>query len=155
MSLKHDVINQISTIVTLIDCQITSVKEIRSFLKTSLKQDKEIKNKRKKKKETWRNGWRSGSTASHYSPDRHTRTGSSPAIVTGSAFSSPDLGNSHGSGTTSLTHSSNRSLRNTQSPSESYQQHQHQQRSEQQQPLEEEVLVEKKRNPLKMQCSTS
>ncbi|XP_043500724.1 rho guanine nucleotide exchange factor 28 isoform X2 [Polistes fuscatus] len=83
------------------------------------------------------NNSRSGSTASHYSPDRHTRTGSSPAIVTGSAFSSPDLGNNHGSGT-SLTHSSNRSLRNTQSPPESYQQ-QHQ-RAEQQQPLEEEVI---------------
>nr|XP_050855478.1 rho guanine nucleotide exchange factor 28 isoform X1 [Vespula vulgaris] len=85
------------------------------------------------------NNSRSGSTASHYSPDRHTRTGSSPAIVTGSAFSSPELGNSHGSsGTTSQTHSSNRSLRNTRSPPESYQQ-QHQ-RAEQQQPLEEEVI---------------
>ncbi|XP_046825776.1 rho guanine nucleotide exchange factor 28 isoform X2 [Vespa crabro] len=85
------------------------------------------------------NNSRSGSTASHYSPDRHTRTGSSPAIVTGSTFSSPELGNSHGnSGTTSQIHSSNRSLRNTRSPPESYQQ-QHQ-RAEQQQPLEEEVI---------------
>ncbi|KAK2586105.1 hypothetical protein KPH14_008385 [Odynerus spinipes] len=84
------------------------------------------------------NNSRSGSTASHYSPDRHTRTGSSPAIVTGSAFSSPELGNSHGSGgTTSQTHSSSKSLRITCSPPESYQQHQ---RPEQQQPLEEEVI---------------
>ncbi|XP_076636511.1 rho guanine nucleotide exchange factor 18 cysts isoform X2 [Colletes latitarsis] len=81
------------------------------------------------------NNTRSGGTSNN-SPDRHSRTGSSPAIVTGSAYSSPELGNSHAS--TSQIHSSNRSLRITRSPPEySHQQHQ---RTEQQQPLEEEVI---------------
>lgn len=77
---------------------------------------------------------RSGSTSNN-SPDRHSRTGSSPAIVTGSTYSSPELGNNH-AGTS---HSSNRSLRITRSPPEYPHQQQHQ-RTEQQQPLEEEVI---------------
>ncbi|XP_025156350.1 A-kinase anchor protein 13 isoform X3 [Harpegnathos saltator] len=100
------------------------------------------------------NNTRSGSTASNNSPDRHSRTGSSPAIVTGSAYSSPELGNNSHAGS-SHTHSSNRSLRITRSPPDSYaHQTQHQQRgdpppppqqpppptSAQQQPLEEEVI---------------
>ncbi|XP_053972864.1 rho guanine nucleotide exchange factor 2 isoform X2 [Hylaeus volcanicus] len=81
------------------------------------------------------NNTRSGGTSNN-SPDRHSRTGSSPAIVTGSTYSSPELGNSHAS--TSQIHSSNRSLRITRSPPEySHQQHQ---RTEQQQPSEEEVI---------------
>ncbi|KAG7206339.1 hypothetical protein KM043_003710 [Ampulex compressa] len=91
------------------------------------------------------NNSRSGSATSNNSPDRHSRTGSSPAIVTGSAFSSPELGNSHAG--TSQSHSSNRSLRITRSPPEAYahqqqaqHQQQHHQRGEQQQPLEEEVI---------------
>ena len=82
------------------------------------------------------NNTRSGG-ASNNSPDRHSRTGSSPAIVTGSAYSSPELGNNHAS--TSQTHSSNRSLRITRSPPEYSHQQQHQ-KAEQQQPLEEEVI---------------
>ncbi|XP_012532331.1 A-kinase anchor protein 13 isoform X2 [Monomorium pharaonis] len=103
------------------------------------------------------NNSRSGSTASNNSPDRHSRAGSSPAIVTGSAYSSPELGNSHhhGIGGNHI-HSSNRSLRVTRSPpdtsyahqQQAQQQQQHQQRSmepqsqqqQQQQPLEEEVI---------------
>ncbi|XP_032669735.1 rho guanine nucleotide exchange factor 18-like isoform X4 [Odontomachus brunneus] len=101
------------------------------------------------------NNTRSGSTASNNSPDRHSRAGSSPAIVTGSAYSSPELGNSHAG--SSHTHSSNRSLRITRSPPDTYaHQTQHQQRGDppqqqpppppqqqqqqQQQPLEEEVI---------------
>ncbi|XP_012347640.1 A-kinase anchor protein 13 isoform X4 [Apis florea] len=80
------------------------------------------------------NNNRSGSTSNN-SPDRHSRTGSSPAIVTGSTYSSPELGNNH-AGTS---HSSNRSLRITRSPPEYPHQQQHQ-RTEQQQPLEEEVI---------------
>ncbi|XP_015429693.1 PREDICTED: A-kinase anchor protein 13 [Dufourea novaeangliae] len=89
------------------------------------------------------NNTRSGGTSNN-SPDRHSRTGSSPAIVTGSTYSSPELGNNHAS--TSQIHSSNRSLRITRSPPEySHQQQQQQQhpqhpRTEQQQPLEEEVI---------------
>nr|XP_012147665.1 PREDICTED: rho guanine nucleotide exchange factor 18-like isoform X3 [Megachile rotundata] len=79
---------------------------------------------------------RSGSTSNN-SPDRHSRTGSSPAIVTGSTYSSPELGNNHAG--VSQTHSSNRSLRITRSPPEYSHQQQHQ-RTEQQQPLEEEVI---------------
>ncbi|GAB1861998.1 A-kinase anchor protein 13 [Camponotus japonicus] len=98
------------------------------------------------------NNTRSSSTTSNNSPDRHSRTGSSPAIVTSSAYSSPELGNSHHHGISSGSHtySSNRSLRITRSPPEvSYaqQQQQQQQRSaeqqsqqQQQQPLEEEVI---------------
>ncbi|XP_070522801.1 rho guanine nucleotide exchange factor 28 isoform X2 [Cardiocondyla obscurior] len=114
------------------------------------------------------NNTRSGSTASNNSPDRHSRAGSSPAIVSGSAYSSPELGNSHhhGIGGGNHTHSSNRSLRITRSPPDaSYthqqvqQQHQQQQQQQQrntepqvqpqpqpppqqqqQQPLEEEVI---------------
>ncbi|XP_011640478.1 rho guanine nucleotide exchange factor 18 isoform X2 [Pogonomyrmex barbatus] len=91
------------------------------------------------------NNTRSGSTASNNSPDRHSRTGSSPAIVTGSAYSSPELGNSHhhGMGGGSHTHSSNRSLRITRSPPDTpyaHQQAQQQQQQQQQQPLEEEVF---------------
>ncbi|XP_076237444.1 rho guanine nucleotide exchange factor 18 cysts isoform X2 [Calliopsis andreniformis] len=82
------------------------------------------------------NNARSGGTNNN-SPDRHSRTGSSPAIVTGSTYSSPELGNNHAS--TSQTHSSNRSLRVTRSPPEYSHQQQHQ-RTEQQQPLEEEML---------------
>ncbi|KOX74133.1 A-kinase anchor protein 13 [Melipona quadrifasciata] len=80
--------------------------------------------------------FRSGNTSNN-SPDRHSRTGSSPAIVTGSTYSSPELGNNHAG--TSQTHSSNRSLRITRSPPEYSHQQQHQ-RTEQQQPLEEEVI---------------
>lgn len=80
--------------------------------------------------------YRSGSTSNN-SPDRHSRTGSSPAIVTGSTYSSPELGNNHAA--TSQSHSSNRSLRITRSPPEYSHQQQHQ-RTEQQQPLEEEVI---------------
>ncbi|XP_017892882.1 rho guanine nucleotide exchange factor 2 isoform X2 [Ceratina calcarata] len=96
------------------------------------------------------NNTRSGSTSNN-SPDRHSRTGSSPAIVTtGSTYSSPELGNNHAG--TSQTHSSNRSLRITRSPPEyshQQQQQQHQrvehhqqqqQQQQQQQPLEEEVI---------------
>ncbi|KAK9304542.1 hypothetical protein QLX08_004163 [Tetragonisca angustula] len=82
------------------------------------------------------NNTRSGNTSNN-SPDRHSRTGSSPAIVTGSTYSSPELGNNHAG--TSQTHSSNRSLRITRSPPEYSHQQQHQ-RTEQQQPLEEEVI---------------
>ncbi|XP_060818383.1 rho guanine nucleotide exchange factor 18 isoform X2 [Bombus pascuorum] len=82
------------------------------------------------------NNTRSGSTSNN-SPDRHSRTGSSPAIVTGSTYSSPELGNNHAA--TSQSHSSNRSLRVTRSPPEYSHQQQHQ-RTEQQQPLEEEVI---------------
>ncbi|XP_076176426.1 rho guanine nucleotide exchange factor 18 cysts isoform X2 [Ptiloglossa arizonensis] len=82
------------------------------------------------------NNTRSGGTSNN-SPDRHSRTGSSPAIVTGSTYSSPELGNSHAS--TSQIHSSNRSLRITRSPPEYSLQQQHQ-RTELQQPLEEEVI---------------
>ncbi|XP_014473860.1 PREDICTED: rho guanine nucleotide exchange factor 18 isoform X3 [Dinoponera quadriceps] len=88
------------------------------------------------------NNARSGSTASNNSPDRHSRAGSSPAVVTGSAYSSPELGNSHAGSSHS---SSNRSLRITRSPPDSYA-HQHQQRGDPppqpppQQPLEEEVI---------------
>ncbi|XP_076475182.1 rho guanine nucleotide exchange factor 18 cysts isoform X2 [Bombus vancouverensis nearcticus] len=82
------------------------------------------------------NNSRSGSTSNN-SPDRHSRTGSSPAIVTGSTYSSPELGNNHAA--TSQSHSSNRSLRITRSPPEYSHQQQHQ-RTEQQQPLEEEVI---------------
>ncbi|KAH0956661.1 hypothetical protein HN011_006687 [Eciton burchellii] len=97
------------------------------------------------------NNTRSGSTASNNSPDRHSRTGSSPAIVTSSAYSSPELGNSHHHGV-SHTHSSNRSLRITRSPPDTSYSHQHQQQrnvdsqpsqqqlQQQQQPLEEEVI---------------
>nr|XP_034189144.1 rho guanine nucleotide exchange factor 2-like isoform X3 [Osmia lignaria] len=81
------------------------------------------------------NNTRSGSTSNN-SPDRHSRTGSSPAIVTGSTYSSPELGNNHAG--VSQTHS-NRSLRITRSPPEYSHQQQHQ-RSEQQQPMEEEVI---------------
>ncbi|XP_072750985.1 uncharacterized protein Cyst isoform X4 [Anoplolepis gracilipes] len=98
------------------------------------------------------NNTRSSSTASNNSPDRHSRTGSSPAIVTSSAYSSPELGNSHHHGISSGSHtySSNRSLRITRSPPEvSYAQQQQQRSTEQQpqqqqqqpqQPLEEEVI---------------
>ncbi|XP_071573187.1 uncharacterized protein Cyst isoform X3 [Temnothorax nylanderi] len=112
------------------------------------------------------NNTRSGSTASNNSPDRHSRAGSSPAIVTGSVYSSPELGNSHHHGICgNNTHSSNRSLRITRSPPDtSYahqqaQQQQHQQQrnaepqpqppppqqqqqqqQQQQPPLEEEVI---------------
>ncbi|XP_070169964.1 rho guanine nucleotide exchange factor 28 isoform X8 [Polyergus mexicanus] len=97
------------------------------------------------------NNTRSSSTASNNSPDRHSRTGSSPAIVTSSAYSSPELGNSHhhGIGSGSHTYSSNRSFRITRSPPEvSYAQQQQQQQrgaeqhsqQQQQQPLEEEVI---------------
>ncbi|XP_034947082.1 rho guanine nucleotide exchange factor 28 isoform X2 [Chelonus insularis] len=91
---------------------------------------------------------RSGSAGCNNSPDRHSRTGSSPATVTSSAYSSPELGNNHNNGN----HSSNRSLRITRSPPEPYhhqsqqhlqplhQQSSHQQRPEPQQPLEEEVI---------------
>ncbi|CAK9818677.1 A-kinase anchor protein 13 [Anthophora plagiata] len=83
------------------------------------------------------NNTRTGSTSNN-SPDRHSRTGSSPAIVTGSTYSSSsELGNNHAG--TSQTHSSNRSLRITRSPPEYPHQQQHQ-RTEQQQPLEEEVI---------------
>ncbi|XP_011707775.1 PREDICTED: rho guanine nucleotide exchange factor 18-like isoform X3 [Wasmannia auropunctata] len=105
------------------------------------------------------NNTRSGSTASNNSPDRHSRAGSSPAIVTGSAYSSPELGNSHGIGGGNHTHLSNRSLRVTRSPPDTpyvqvqqqQQQQQQQQRNtepqsqqqqqqQQQQPPEEEVI---------------
>ncbi|XP_076750356.1 rho guanine nucleotide exchange factor 18 cysts isoform X2 [Xylocopa sonorina] len=82
------------------------------------------------------NNTRSGG-AGNNSPDRHSRTGSSPAIVTSSTYSSPELGNNHAG--TSQTHSSNRSLRITRSPPE-YPHQQQNQRTEQQQPLEEEVI---------------
>ncbi|XP_066589609.1 rho guanine nucleotide exchange factor 2 isoform X2 [Prorops nasuta] len=87
---------------------------------------------------------RSGSTASNHSPDRHLRTGSSPAMVSGSAFSSPELGSNHSnSGSSSQIHSSSsRSLRVTRSPPEPYQSQtqQQNQRPDPTQPLEEEVI---------------
>ncbi|XP_076303859.1 rho guanine nucleotide exchange factor 18 cysts isoform X2 [Lasioglossum baleicum] len=94
------------------------------------------------------NNTRSGGTSNN-SPDRHSRTGSSPAIVSSSTYSSPELGNNNPS--TSQLHSSNRSLRITRSPPEypHYQQQQQQQppppapqqqQPQQQQPLEEEVI---------------
>ncbi|XP_033334273.1 rho guanine nucleotide exchange factor 18 cysts isoform X3 [Megalopta genalis] len=96
------------------------------------------------------NNTRSGGTSNN-SPDRHSRTGSSPAIVSSSTYSSPELGNNNAS--TSQIHSSNRSLRITRSPPEyphyqqqpqqpppPPQQQQQHQRTEQQQPLEEEVI---------------
>ncbi|XP_078049020.1 rho guanine nucleotide exchange factor 18 cysts isoform X2 [Augochlora pura] len=95
------------------------------------------------------NNTRSGGTSNN-SPDRHSRTGSSPAIVGSSTYSSPELGNNNAS--TSQIHSSNRSLRITRSPPEyphyqpqpqqppPPQQQQQHQRTEQQQPLEEEVI---------------
>ncbi|XP_058807396.1 A-kinase anchor protein 13 isoform X2 [Phymastichus coffea] len=95
------------------------------------------------------------SIMSNNSPDRHSRTGSSPAMVgSSSALSSPELGTSS-NGSSSLSHfsMSNRSLRNTRIP-EPYPRRHHvqqqqatpppQQQQQQQQktdePLEEQVL---------------
>ncbi|XP_011057016.1 PREDICTED: rho guanine nucleotide exchange factor 18 isoform X2 [Acromyrmex echinatior] len=81
------------------------------------------------------NNTRSGSTTSNNSPDRHSRAGSSPAIVTGSsAYSSPELGNSHHHGIGgNHTHLSNRSLRITRSPPDTPYVHQQAQQQQQQQ----------------------
>ncbi|XP_024940076.1 rho guanine nucleotide exchange factor 2 [Cephus cinctus] len=97
-------------------------------------------------------------SASNNSPDRHSRTESSPATATSSIFSSSDFGNyqSHNS----QTHPPNKSLRISRSPShhqrhhqqqqqlaqlqqQQQHQHQHQQQQQQQQqqpPQEEEVI---------------
>lgn len=96
--------------------------------------------------------YRSASTGSNNSPDRHSRTSSSPAaVVTSSAYSSPELGHNHylhhhqhqhqhqhhNNGNHSLLSlssslSPNRSTRSTRSSAESYHQ---QPQPQQQQPL--------------------
>ncbi|XP_057319888.1 rho guanine nucleotide exchange factor 28 isoform X5 [Microplitis mediator] len=98
------------------------------------------------------NSTRSASTGSNNSPDRHSRTSSSPAaVVTSSAYSSPELGHNHylhhhqhqhqhqhhNNGNHSLLSlssslSPNRSARTTRSSAESYHQ---QPQPQQQQPL--------------------
>ncbi|XP_053596913.1 rho guanine nucleotide exchange factor 18 isoform X2 [Microplitis demolitor] len=98
------------------------------------------------------NSTRSASTGSNNSPDRHSRTSSSPAaVVTSSAYSSPELGHNHylhhhqhqhqhqhhNNGNHSLLSlssslSPNRSTRSTRSSAESYHQ---QPQPQQQQPL--------------------
>ncbi|XP_020712044.2 rho guanine nucleotide exchange factor 28 isoform X3 [Athalia rosae] len=68
-------------------------------------------------------------------PDRHSRTGSSPAIVTSSSFSSPDLSMSNTLG--NINSNTQIRLRTARSPPDQIHQQQ-QQRTEQ--PLEEEVI---------------
>ncbi|XP_043282819.1 rho guanine nucleotide exchange factor 28 isoform X3 [Venturia canescens] len=99
------------------------------------------------------NNTRSGNSTSNNSPDRHARTGSSPAAITGSAYSSPELGNNHNNGNVGQAQTSNRPMRITRSPPDPYHQQHHQQQQQQpqqqqnqqtrpepQQPMEEEVI---------------
>ncbi|XP_046618335.1 rho guanine nucleotide exchange factor 28 isoform X2 [Neodiprion virginianus] len=93
----------------------------------------------------------SSSIIANNSPDRHSRAGSSPAIVTSSSFSSPDLSSSNSF--SNINTNTQTRLRATRSPPEQPHHHHHNQQQQSQQsqqqqhqqqrteqPLEEEVI---------------